>query len=97
MNAPNEAVSTKDVEALRSDLEQLRNDFAAMGRTVKALASEVGSETYARVRERADQARAQAEKAAGVVTQTIEDRPLVSILSVFVVGLIVGFLFGRQR
>jgi ElaB/YqjD/DUF883 family membrane-anchored ribosome-binding protein len=88
---------TKDTEALRRDLEQLRNDFAAMGKTVRGLAGEVGSETYARVRDRADKARVQAEKAADTVVQTIEDRPLVSIMGAFVVGLILGLLFGRQR
>jgi ElaB/YqjD/DUF883 family membrane-anchored ribosome-binding protein len=100
MNPPNDAVAkdvTKDTEALRRDLEQLRNDFAAMGRTVKGLAGEVGSETYARVRDRADKAREQAEKAADTVAHTIENRPLASILIAFVVGLILGMLFGRQR
>jgi ElaB/YqjD/DUF883 family membrane-anchored ribosome-binding protein len=100
MNPPNDAVVkdvAKDTEALRRDLEQLRNDFAAMGRTVKGLAGEVGSETYARVRDRADKARAQAGKAADTVAQTIEDRPLASILVAFAVGLILGILFGRQR
>lgn len=97
MNELDELASNKNVDALRSDLEQLRTDFAAMGRTVKDLATEVGSETYARVRDRGDQARAQAKKAAGVVAETIEERPLVSVLSVFVLGMLIGFLFGRQR
>jgi ElaB/YqjD/DUF883 family membrane-anchored ribosome-binding protein len=39
----------------------------------------------------------QAEKAADTVAHTIEDRPLASILAAFVVGLILGVLFGRQR
>jgi len=100
MNPPNDAVVkdvAKDTEALRRDLEQLRNDFAAMGRTAKGLAGEVGSETYARVKDRADKARVQAEKAADTVAHTIEDRPLASILAAFVVGLILGMLFGRRR
>lgn len=97
MNELDELASNKNVDALRSDLEQLRTDFATMGRTVKDLATEVGSETYARVRDRGDQARAQAKKAAGVVAETIEERPLVSVLSVFVLGMLIGFLFGRQR
>jgi ElaB/YqjD/DUF883 family membrane-anchored ribosome-binding protein len=100
MNPPNDAIAkdvAKDTEALRRDLEQLRNDFAAMGRTVKGFAGEIGSETYARVRDRADKARVQAEKAADTVAHTIEDRPLASILAAFAVGLILGILFGRQR
>jgi ElaB/YqjD/DUF883 family membrane-anchored ribosome-binding protein len=100
MNPPNDAIAkdvVKDTEALRRDLEQLRNDFAAMGRTVKGFAGEIGSETYARVRDRADKARVQAEQAADTVAHTIEDRPLASILAAFAVGLILGILFGRQR
>lgn len=100
MTPPNDAAAkdvARDTEALRKDIEQLRNDFAAMGRTVKGFAGEVGSETYARVKDRADKARVQAEKAADTVVHTIEDRPLASILAAFAVGLILGILFGRQR
>ena len=102
MNPPNDVMKdvakdvAKDTEALRRDLEQLRNDFAAMGRTVKGLAGEVRSETYARVKDTADKARVQAEKAADTVVHTIEDRPVASILAAFVVGLILGILFTRR-
>ncbi|MBK8209871.1 MAG: hypothetical protein IPK78_07660 [Rhodospirillales bacterium] len=96
MNARDDMAS-KDVEALRQEMAQLRNDFSAMTQTLKDIAGDAGSEAYARVRERAGQARVQAEKAADQVTHSIEERPFTSVLVAFALGLLMGVLFGRQR
>jgi ElaB/YqjD/DUF883 family membrane-anchored ribosome-binding protein len=96
MNARDD-VASKDVEALRQEIAQLRTDFSALTRTMKDIAGDAGSEAYARVREKAGQARVQAEKAADQVTQSIEERPFTSVLVAFALGLLMGVLFGRQR
>ncbi|MBK8174584.1 MAG: DUF883 family protein [Rhodospirillales bacterium] len=87
---------TKDMEAVRAEMEKLRADFASMGRTLKELAADVGTDAYARVREGTDKARQRAGVAAESVTHTIEDRPLTSVLTAFGVGLLLGVLFGRR-
>lgn len=92
-----EELTAKDVQALRLELQQLRNDFAAMGRTLSDIAGHFGDDAYQRVRHGAERARAQAEKAAETVTHTIEERPFTSVVTAFVVGLLMGVLFGRQR
>ena len=90
-------VPVKDVEALRLEMQQLRADFSAMSRTLKDIAGDVGSDAYARVRERAGKAKAQAERAAETVTHGIEERPFTSVLVAFAVGVVLGVLFGRPR
>ena len=96
MNAHEELGST-DMEALRQELAQLRTDFSVMTKTLKGLAGDARSEAYARVRDGADKARVQAERAADTVSHSIEERPFTSILVAFAVGLLMGVLFGRQR
>lgn len=92
-----EDVAGKDIETLRQEMQQLRSDFAALTRTIKDIAGDVGSDAYARLRDRAGKARAQAEHAAETVGQSIEERPFVSMCVAFAVGLLMGLLFGRQR
>lgn len=87
----------KDLDALRAEMAQLRKDLASMAGTVKGMASEVGADAYQRVRATADEARHRAERAAEDVSQTIEERPLMSVLVAFVVGLLLGALFGRRH
>lgn len=96
MNLRDDAAA-KEAEALRQDIDRLREDFAQMGKTMKAFANEVGSDAVAKMRDASGQAKVRAGQAADAVSQTIEERPLVSLLSAFVVGLILGILFGRQR
>jgi ElaB/YqjD/DUF883 family membrane-anchored ribosome-binding protein len=96
MNARDD-VTNKDMEALRHEMAQLRNDFSAMTRTLKDLAGDAGSEAYARMQEGAEQARQRAERAANQVSHSIEERPFTSVLVAFAVGLLMGILFGRQR
>ena len=96
MNARDE-VASKDVEALRQEMAQLRTDFSTMTKTLKDIAGDAGTEAYARMRERAGKARVQAEKAADQVTQSIEERPFTSVLVAFALGLLMGVLVGRQR
>lgn len=96
MNVKEEATS-QDVQALRDELGQLRKDLSAMAGTLKGMAGDLGADTLDRVRETASKVRARAESAAGDVTDTIEQRPLLSIVTAFVIGLLLGVLFGRQR
>lgn len=96
MNVREEA-SPQDIQALRNELGQLRKDLSAMAGTMKDMAEELGADTLERVRNTASKVRARAESAAGDVTETIEQRPFLSIVTAFVIGLLLGVLFGRQR
>ena len=93
-----------DIESLRVEIAQLRSDLSAMGRTIKDRASDVGSTAYERVKESTGKAKDQAQRAAASVSHQIEERPLISVLVSFVIGLLLGViglllgvLFSRQR
>lgn len=87
----------KDIEALHAELGQLRKDMASMAGTLRDMASDFGASAYQRVRASASEARHRAERAAEEVSSTIEERPLTSLLVAFVVGLLLGTLFGRRH
>lgn len=96
MNARDEATA-KDMEALRLEMQQLRTDFSAMGKTLRDMAGTVGTDAYARMRDGAEKAKVRAGQAADTVTQSIEERPLTSVVVAFALGLVMGVVFGRQR
>jgi ElaB/YqjD/DUF883 family membrane-anchored ribosome-binding protein len=96
MNARDEATA-KDMEALRLEMQQLRTDFSAMGKTLRDMAGNVGNDAYARMRDSAEKAKVRAGHAADTMTQSIEERPLTSVVVAFALGLVMGVVFGRQR
>lgn len=96
MNAREEAWQ-KDIEAVRSDLAQLRADLSAMGKTLKDIVGEPGSQALDRAREATRKARGGGERAAETATHAIAERPFLSIAGTFAISLLLGVLLGRQR
>ena len=90
-------VQEQDIDALRLEMQQLRTDFSAMGRTLKDIAGNVSNDAYARFRDNADRARLRAEDAAERVTHNIEERPFASVLVALAMGVVLGLVFSRQR
>ncbi len=83
---------SSDIARLRSDLEQIRRDLAAIGGTVKELSAVKGQEARARaeaLRERALRRASAAEERLG---QEINERPLASVLTAFGIGFVIGKL-----
>jgi len=91
-----EDARSRDVEALKVEMEKLRSDVAATTRTLRDLGGTVSGQAAQRVRETALQARARVNKTAEDVEHQIEERPLVSIIGAFLVGLLLGALFSRR-
>ncbi|MGZ9106999.1 MAG: DUF883 family protein [Rhodoplanes sp.] len=86
----------REIEALKVEMDKLRMDMAAATRTLREIGSSLGAEAAGRVRESADKAREQVRKTADDVSHQIEERPIVSIIGAFVVGLLLGMLFSRR-
>jgi ElaB/YqjD/DUF883 family membrane-anchored ribosome-binding protein len=89
MDTPEELLQ-KDAEALRAEVGRLRNDLSTMANTVKGLVADMGQETYSKARATAAAARQRAELASDSATRAIEDRPLVSVIAAFFIGVVVG-------
>jgi ElaB/YqjD/DUF883 family membrane-anchored ribosome-binding protein len=86
----------KEVEALKVEVDKLRADLAATTRTLREVGGSLGEQAAERVRVTADRARQRVSKTADDVSHQIEERPLVSIIGAFLVGLLLGALFSRR-
>jgi len=80
----------KEFHTLRAEVERLRTDLGSIVGTAGDLASGAGSVA-------AEQVRKTAERASATFSKEIEERPLTSLGISFVIGLVLGVLFGRWR
>lgn len=90
-------MSDQDAEKLRKEVTQLREDLRNVADSVKDLATHRGEEYYSRFRETADSARQQAVEAEQAIERQIQERPLTSVLTVFIGGVIAGLLLQSRR
>ena len=88
--ATNEDELEKELQTLRAEVVRLSTDLGSIVGTAGDLASGAGAAA-------ADTVRKTAERAGATVTKEIEERPLTSIGISFVIGLLLGALFGRRR
>lgn len=92
-----ENISAKETDALRADLETLRDDVSHLTETLKHMASARGNEAYERLRQTADQTRTRVRETASAAAHQVEERPLTSVLIAFGIGLLLGIVFDRRR
>lgn len=96
----------QELDTLRADLGKIREDIAALTRTlgdtaaaeVKAGGARLNEAAHAakeRAQRLADSARAQGEEGIAALEQRIEQNPITSILVAFGVGLVIGKLLDR--
>ena len=87
----------KEMQTLRAEVERLRTDLGSSVGTAGDLASGAGSVAAEKVRKTVERAGAEAERARTTVAKEIEERPLTSLGISFVIGLLLGVMFGRWR
>lgn len=90
-------MAEQDTQNLRNEVAQLREDLKAISETVRDIASERTEQARTRLRESAGQARERAVRAEKAVEHQIEERPLASVLVVFIGGLVTGLLLQSRR
>ncbi len=90
-------MAEQDIEKLRSEMAQLQEDLRSVTQTVRDMASNQGEQVYQRARDKAAGARRRAEDMERQVEEQIEERPLSSLLVVFIGGLIAGLLLHQRR
>jgi len=95
-----------DVDALRDDLNALRSDLAQLAQHVRTLTSDSAAEAKAnagarlddlgrRIEEAVADLQQQGERSSAMLRQNVQDRPLVSVLTAFGIGLLLGRLIKR--
>lgn len=84
-----------DAEQLRADLEQIKQDIAALTNTLKGLAADRGHQGMDALKSAAAGTEQQAKAAVQSVENQISERPFVSVLMAFGFGLLVGKLLDR--
>jgi ElaB/YqjD/DUF883 family membrane-anchored ribosome-binding protein len=89
MDTPEDLVH-RSAEALRTEVGHLRKELSAMAAKIKDMAAEKGQETYSKARASAAVAREKAELASESASRAIEERPLVSVIVAFFIGVVVG-------
>ncbi len=90
-NTPN-----KDQQDLQEQLNNLRNDFAEVTKTVREMSAATAQQGQERLRDTAKRTRAQARESLNTVQDEIEQRPYTSMAVAFSAGLLLGKLFNRH-
>lgn len=85
-----------DYEELRKELDKLRSDIAGLTRTLRDIAADESSDAYERMRRSADRAQEQAAHTVEAMVHEIGERPFTSVLSAFILGVLIGMLSGRR-
>ena len=92
----NGKTETEGNSSLREEIERLRHELDSLVDRFKKGAGEFGAEAYERMRDTTSKARERTKDTVQVVGHKIEERPFTSLIITFVVGLVLGVLFGRR-
>ncbi|WP_290648773.1 hypothetical protein [Aquisalimonas sp.] len=90
-------MAEQSTDALRNEINQLREDVRRITNTLKEVTASTGEETVEQMRERLGRAKEQAVEAERSVKKQVEEHPLTSVLTAFVGGLIAGLLLHSRR
>ena len=86
---------TQYISSLREEIERQRRELDSLVDRLKEGAGGLGAEAYEQMRDTTSKARERAKDTIQVVGHKIEERPFTSLIITFVVGLVLGALFGR--
>jgi ElaB/YqjD/DUF883 family membrane-anchored ribosome-binding protein len=92
----NATTEAEGASPLREEMERLRHEVDSLVDRFKEGAGGLGDEAYERLRDNTSKARKRTKDTVQVVGHKIEERPFTSLIITFVVGLVLGVLFGRR-
>ncbi|MCE3258059.1 MAG: hypothetical protein K0Q64_2142 [Nitrobacter vulgaris] len=87
---------TKTTDDLQADFDQLREDMAALMKTVSRMADNGQREGLAKIKNVGTAATDSARQGLEKAESTIVQNPLTSVLIAFGSGLLIGKLFSRE-
>jgi ElaB/YqjD/DUF883 family membrane-anchored ribosome-binding protein len=93
-----------DIDALRADLSNLRADLSRIADTVKTGTADTVRQRYEelerslreQLRDVIDAARTRGQRSVSGVEQHVEEKPFLSILVAFAIGLLISQFLGRR-
>jgi ElaB/YqjD/DUF883 family membrane-anchored ribosome-binding protein len=92
---------TKELNQLRSDITDLKEDMASLVGAMRTAGIEQGRQFYDRAYEKArrtgESVRDKADEAYGAFGRGVEERPLTSVLAAFGTGFVVGMLLDHRH
>ncbi|HET6655276.1 MAG TPA: DUF883 domain-containing protein [Gammaproteobacteria bacterium] len=86
----------KDIHAIKSEVDSLKSELRSLTESLKREAEAQARAGYAKAREASDKVRHQARQGAAMVEDQIEERPLISVLTAFGVGFLIGKILDRK-
>lgn len=86
-----------DLEALTTEIKQLREDFTRTAKVLEELVRHRGNAAAAEATRRAEKAWDDVGRTAESAAQTLEQNPLASLGGAFGLGLMLGMLFSGRR
>ena len=89
--------SASDVDQLRVELRNLRDDFSKIADILKVSARARGAEAADLIRERAERHWSDAKTTAQSVLEELEERPVGTAIAVFIAGMLFGLIVGGGR
>lgn len=91
--------STKeiDIDALRAEIQQLREDVAKLSETFRETVVHRATEAAAQARDSGEKLWDEAKKQVHGVTREIEEKPIPAAITAFSLGMILGLLFSGRR
>jgi len=88
---------TADIAELQTEIKQLRADFAKIAGTMREIASNRVAGAGQQVQDSTDKVWAEVKRQAENVSREIEERPVVSAVTAFGAGILLGLLLNRHR
>jgi len=88
---------SRDVDRLRSEIDEMRKDLKTLTRAMRDLGEEKGKEALEHVERLRRQATKHAARAEERLERGIEERPFISVLAAFGAGFLVAKLLDMGR
>jgi ElaB/YqjD/DUF883 family membrane-anchored ribosome-binding protein len=87
---------SEDLETLRGEVMDLRADLAKINDTLKDIARRRAGEAYEGLQHSAERLKQEAMRTAQSVTHEMEERPMMTAVTAFAVGVVLGALCNRR-
>lgn len=91
------SATDKDIDALRAEITQLREDVATLSATLRDTVRHGAAEAAGKARQSGEKLWTDAKRQVHGVTEEIEEKPVPAAIAAFSIGMILGLLLLGRR